>query len=194
MLSATYAADCADNVSASISALALVSAGLVYLGATAVYILPRCPQGMCASSKVPLPVLWFIPVVPIGLLAFLTLLLNSVIIRTDYILEVEEELQRHVPGRVPAPDGVHRSGSVFGPKATWYFAILNCVAYLGIFAIVLGATVGSLYLAANSHYHHIPFGLPWLIPGVYGSILLVAVSGLGRAVYFSRQGRGSLSR
>lgn len=183
VLSATYAADRADNVSSNLSALALVSAGLVYLGAIAAYILPRCPQGICTSSQVPLPVLWFIPVVPLGLLSFLTLVLNGVIIRTNYILEVEKELQRHVPGRVPAPDGMRRSVEIFGPEGTWYFTTLNYVTYLGVFAIVLGSTAGPLYLAANSHYHHIPFILLWLIPSIYGGILLVAVIGLGRGLY-----------
>jgi hypothetical protein len=178
-----YATDRADNTSSNLSALALISAGLVYLGATAAYILPRCPQGMCASSQVPLPLLWFIPVVPIGLLSFLTLLLNGVIIRTNYMLEIERELQRHVPGRVPAPDGMRRSVEIFGPEGIWYFMILNYVSYLGIFAIVLGATVGPIYLAANSHYHHVPLILSWLIPSIYGGILLVAIIGLGRAAY-----------
>jgi hypothetical protein len=183
VLTATYTADRADNVSSNLSALALVSAGLVYLVATAAYLLPRCPQGVCESSKVPLPVLWFMPVVPISLLSFLTLVLNGVIVRTNYILEVEKELQWYVPGRVPAPDGAHRTAQIFGPKGGVYFTILNCVTYLGILAIVIGSTAGSLFLAANSHYHHIPFILPWLIAIVYGLILLAIIAVLGRTIY-----------
>jgi hypothetical protein len=182
VLRATYTADRADNVSSNLSALALVSAGLVYLGVTVAYILPRCPQGMCTSPQVPLPLLWFIPVVPIGLLSFLTLVLNGVVIRTNYILEVEKELQRYVPGRVPAPDGMRRSVAIFGPEGKWYFMVLNYATYIGIVAIVLGSTVGPLYLAAHSHYHHVPCILPWLIPVIYGFILLVAIIGLRRTL------------
>jgi hypothetical protein len=186
VLQAAYATDRAENVSANLNALALVSAGLVYIAATAAYVLPRCSNQACSGSKVPLPVLWLLPLTPVCLMSFLVLILIGVIIRTNYILELEDELVEHttIPTgqrRVAVPDGMHRSVRIFGPEGIFRFIALNILVYVGAFLIVVAYAGGVMYVASHGTYH-VTWLVVWLIPTlIYMVLVAPAILGLSYA-------------
>ncbi len=148
-----YAIERQDQQTSGNAALAIVGAGLAYVGVATAALGENC-QDRCDIDSIvivssPLPV--------IALISFLLLTMGNVLQRARYLRELEEELENDLtlPSSVKIPNGFRRSEAVFnlaearGPRRIASVA-MTLLTYGSVFAIEIGFTLYALDLVGGS--------------------------------------------